>query len=394
MIQSPLSVLARVNWWLVLIVATICSISVMFLQSATSTGDEGFRAQPMKQTLFLCISALVGLGIVLVPYARIMRSAWTVYGIVLVALLLLPFFGPLINGARRWYYILGIGVQPSEFAKLAVIMVLASWLRFRNKARTMEGLVIPIVITAVPVLLIFKQPDLGSSLVFWPVLLAMCYVAGTPRKQLGWLFAIGCVGLLVAALTVSDLLHDYQKMRLSVWADHFTWTQSDISGVGERSREIQTQLRGDAYQPWQSLIAIGSGGWTGFGVGQGPQNQFDFLPYRSVDYIFAVICEEAGLLGALGLMAFQLLLVGTILGIGMRSRERFGRLVAVGVATYLGTQTLLHIAVCVWLVPATGLPMPLVSYGGSSTLVAISAIALVINVGARREPVLSADGFA
>jgi cell division protein FtsW (lipid II flippase) len=378
------AVFRRVNWWLVLVAGAISVVGLVFIRSATM-GDE-FSIQPVKQVLFLAIAAGFGFFLLLVPYGKLVRCAWPMYGLAVLGLALLPFFAPVINGARRWYILYGISLQPSEVAKPAVILALASYLRFKSTARTMEGLMIPMAITALPVFLVLKQPDLGSSLVFWPVLLAMCYAAGTPARSL-----LVVLGLAVGAVVLAFLfsMHDYQRQRIEVWGEHFTWTEEDLSG----DLEVQGRLRDAGYQPWQSLVAIGSGGLTGFGLHEGPQNRYDFLTYRSVDYIFSVITEETGLLGAYAVLGLQAILVLGLLSIALQTRERFGRLLAVGVATYLGTQMLIHTAVCTWLVPATGLPMPLVSYGGSSTLAAACSIALVLNVGARREPVLGADGF-
>lgn len=377
-------VLQRVNWWLVLVTVAIALLGLVFIHSATLDGEDSI--QYLKQILFLAIAAGCGFFILLVPYGKLVRLAWPAYGLAILALAALPFFAPVINGARRWYSLYGVSLQPSELAKPAVILALSSYLRFRSKARTLDGLVIPIAITAIPVILVLRQPDLGSSLVFWPVLLAMCYAAGAPLRSLLTVLGLG-VGAGILAFMFS--MHDYQKQRVEVWAEHFTWSETDLeSDAGVRGR-----LRDAGYQPWQSLVAIGSGGATGFGLYEGPQNRYDFLIYRSGDYILALITEETGLLGASAVLGLQTVLVLGLLGIALRVRERFGRLLAVGVATYLGTQVLVHTAVCTWLVPATGLPMPLVSYGGSSTLAAVCSIALVLNVGARREPVLGADGF-
>jgi rod shape determining protein RodA len=380
---KSLAVLGRVNWWLVLVTAAIALAGVVFIRSTTL--DDADSIQPIKQVLFLGISAGFGFFLLLIPYGRLMRAAWPVYGAVILSLAVLPFVAPVINGARRWYVLYGVSLQPSEFAKPAVILALASYLRFKTKARTMDGLVIPMIITAVPVLLILKHPDLGSSLVFWPVLLAMCYAAGAPVRSL-----LAVLALAVAVVVVAYFfgIHDYQQQRIDVWMNHLTWSEADLD-----ESVVREQLRDAGYQPWQSLIAIGSGGFTGFGLYEGPQNRYDFLTYRSVDYILAVITEETGLLGALAILGLQAILVLGLLGIAMQTRERFGRILAVGVATYLGTQMLIHSAVCTWLIPATGLPMPLVSYGGSSTMAAVCSIALVLNVGARREPVLGADGY-
>jgi rod shape determining protein RodA len=185
-------------------------------------------------------------------------------------------------------------------------------------------------------------------------------------------------------------LHDYQNERVLVWLDHFGWDRAAVDG----DPDVRAVLLDNGYQPWQGLIAVGSGGLTGQGYLQGPQSRFDFLPYRSGDYLFAVVAEELGFVGAAGLVLLYLALVAVILRIGMRTRERFGRLCVVGVATWLGAQAFLHVAVCAWALPATGLPMPLVSQGGSVTVAAALGIALVLNIGARREPVLASDGFS
>lgn len=378
------SVLARLDWWVLLAAAAVAIVGCAFIRSAT-LDDPDYERLYVKQVVLLTIAAGSGLGLVLIPYQRVLRWAWAWYAMGVLALLGLRLFGTVINGSQRWYSLPGFSVQPSEFAKLATIVALASFLRFRNKTGLSDGLFVPLVIAAVPAVLVLRQPDLGSALVFGPVLLAMCFVAGTPTRSLLWLLAISAVVSLAAYF----VLHDYQRERIDVWLEHFSWQE----GEERSSSEVRAAILGSGYQPWQSLIAIGSGGLLGFGFGEGPQNRYGFLPYNFDDYIFSVVAEESGLFGACGLLLLQALLVLGLLGIALRTRERFGRLIAVGVATYFATQTLVHIAVCTWLIPATGLPMPLVSYGGSSVMVSMWAVALVLNVGARQEHVLAPDGF-
>jgi rod shape determining protein RodA len=314
-----------------------------------------------------------------------MRGAWFFYGVAVLALLALPFFAPSINGARRWYAFPGFSIQPSEFAKIAVVLALAALLRFKTRAKTFEGLIVPMLVAAVPALLIMKQPDLGSSLVFGPVLLAMCYAAGASARSILLLLLIAS-GVMVFAFFY--LMHDYQVERVTMYGHHFSWNESNLN-----THAVQEMIRGKGYQGWQALIAMGSGGWMGFGIGLGPQNRYDFLPYRSEDYVFAVVGEESGYLGCLLVLGLIAALVLGLINIAIRTRERFGRLVCVGVAAWLGSQSLFHVAVCGWLVPSTGLPLPLLSYGGSSTLAMILALAICLNIGARREPILSGDGF-
>ncbi|HLQ37519.1 MAG TPA: FtsW/RodA/SpoVE family cell cycle protein [Planctomycetota bacterium] len=378
-------VLAEVNWWLWLCTVLLGLLGLVFVHSATQDRPD-LADQHGKQALYLACSLGLGCLLLLPHYGRVRRLAWPLYVLAVSGLLGLWLFAPVINGARRWYTLPGFSVQPSEFAKPAVVVALAALLRFKGRSRTFDGLLVPMLVAGLPALLVLKQPDLGSSLVFWPVLLAMCYAAGAPTRGLLVVMAVGVLGAVLAYFTV---FHDYQKERVDVWFQHFGWTDADVLG----DPHVRAVLWDAGYQPWQALVAMGGGGYAGFGIGQGPQNRYDFLPYRSEDYLFAVVGEETGWLGcALVLLLFMVLVLG-LLAIAVRTRERFGRLLCVGVAAWLGAQALIHAAVCGWMVPATGLPMPLLSYGGSATLAAVLGIALCLNVGARREPVFAGDGF-
>ena len=382
--QRRLQVLRNLDGWLVLTISALCLAGLLFIGSATSD-DALFGAQQGRQSLFVIIGLGMGFFLLLPHYVHIMRVSWVLYGVVVVALLALPFFAPSINGARRWYAFPGFSIQPSEFAKIAVVLALAALLRFKSRAKTFEGLIVPMLVAGLPALLILKQPDLGSSLVFAPVLLAMCYAAGASARSI-FLLLLLAAGVMV--LAYFELLEDYQLKRVTMWQNHWSWDDAKL-----QTHEVREMIRGKGYQPWQALIAMGSGAWAGHGLGLGPQNRYDFLPYRSEDYLFAVVGEETGFLGCLLVVGLIAALVLGLIAIAMRTRERFGRLVCVGVAAWLGAQSLFHIAVCGWLIPSTGLPLPLLSYGGSSTLAMLLALAICLNIGARREPILSGDGF-
>jgi rod shape determining protein RodA len=388
--------LARVPWGIALIVAALCLIGIAFVHSA-SFDDEQFGHQAGKQALLLLIGAGAGGLLLLAPCPRVLRGAWPLYALAVGSLLLLPWLGAVVNGARRWYALPGFSLQPSELAKLAVILALASYLRFRGRARTFEGFVVPALIAGLPAGLVLLQPDLGSALVFAPILVAVCHAAGTPGRTL--LVAIAAGGVLLLGAYAFGL-HAYQKRRVDTWLQHFAWErldEVDPTLAEPERRELREQMReairGPAFQPWQSLVAVGSGGLDGFGYAQGPQNRYDFLPYRSSDYVAAVVAEETGFSGMLGLLALHLLLASGLFGVALRTRERGGRLVVVGVATWLASQAAIHVAVCAWFVPAKGLPMPFVSAGGSSSVAALLGIGIALNVAAHREPVLSGDGF-
>jgi rod shape determining protein RodA len=382
--KSRLDVLKNVDSWLVLLTAALCLCGLVFIGSATHD-DVQFAGQQSRQALFVACGFGVGFFVLLPHYVHVVRASWLIYGATVVALAGLPFFAPEINGARRWYAFPGFSIQPSEFAKLAVVLALASFLRFKSRARTFEALVLPMAVAAVPALLILRQPDLGSTLVFAPVLLAMCYAAGASLRSILGLCGLG---FGVAVLAWFEVMHPYQKDRVLVWWQHWSWDDQNL-----HTWAVRNVLRNKGYQPWQALIAMGGGGFGGYGIGHGPQNRYDFLPYRSEDYLAAVVGEEAGWLGIGVLLGAIALLVYGLLAVAQRTRERFGRLVCVGVATWIGTQSLVHVAVCGWLIPSTGLPLPLLSYGGSSTLATLLGIAVCLNIGARREPILAADGF-
>ncbi len=379
--MNAFAVFRRVNWWLWLAMAAIGLVSIAFLRSTTAD-DPQFEHQLGKQSLFVIIGLGIGLFGLLPHYLQVRRTAWLWYGLSLLGLLLLPVFGSVINGSRRWYALPGFTVQPSEFAKLGTVIGLAALLRFERRTTFANTVALPLLFAALPAGLVMLQPDLGSSLVFGPVALAMCYAAGARGRHVLALVGIGLAALIAAYFSV---MHGYQKLRIDVWAQHWVWDDG--------SRAVRDLLRGPAYQPWQALIAMGSGGMFGFGLGQGPQNRYAFLPYRSEDYIFAVVGEETGLVGSLMvLLLYAAIVYGLLLTAG-RTRERFGRLLCVGTAAWIGSQSLMHAAVCGWLVPSTGLPMPLLSYGGSSVLATVLAVSLCLNVGARREPVLAGDGY-
>lgn len=379
--MNSLSVLRRVDWWLCLLVAGLCLLSLLVLRSTTQD-DPRFGHQFGKQALFVVTSLGIGFFALLPHYLHARRLAWLLYGGSVLLLMGLPTFGSVINGARRWYALPGFTVQPSEFAKLGAVLGTAALLRFERPAGRLGGLFAPLCTAGLPAALVMLQPDLGSALVFGPVALAMAYAAGVRGRTIVAVTGVGLAALVVAYFTV---MHGYQKTRIDVWAMHWDWDPG--------KREVRDVLLGPAFQPWQALIAMGSGGFTGFGLGMGPQNRYAFLPYRSEDYVFAVVGEELGLVGCGVVLLLYAGLVYGLLQIAQRTRERFGKLVCVGVAAWIGSQSTMHAAVCGWLVPSTGLPMPLLSYGGSSLVATVLAIALCLNIGARHEPVLGGDGF-
>lgn len=369
--------LRELDWQILLPVFVLVGLGVLFIHSATQDEESDFAGQAATQAWFLLPATGVLLLFLLVPYMTLRKWAPLVYAASLGLLLLLPFMGVSLNNARRWLAIGGIQVQPSEFMKLALILLLARWLEPRARPTRWQGLVVPGLLTALPMALILKEPDLSSALVLLPLMFGLSYAAG---GRLRWILLTVLAGAaLFLALWWLDLLHAYQLDRIRAW-----WEQRDMP------REMRL---GAGYHLHQSKIAIGQGGLWGMGYLQGLQNYFDFLPYRSTDFIFSVIAEETGLLGgALFLFLYSLLIV-QLFGIANRTRERFGRLLATGVALLFATQLFMHVGVCTGLMPPTGLTLPLISYGRSSMLTSFAALGLALNVGMRRVRVLTPDAY-
>ena len=360
-----------VEWGLAL---AIGAIGVVFIHSAT-LDDENFAGQAPRHAAALVALALLMAPVAYLPRARLLRAAWLVYCGAVVMLALVPVFGVTINGAKRWFRVAGTSIQPTELLKPALILVLARWLRFRSKAGFVESVGVPLALTVVPFLLMVRQPDLGSALSLLPVLLAMCWVSGARARTL---IAIAVLGVL-CLVAVFPALHGYQKERILVWL-----AQSEMS---------QVQRSGAGYHLWQSLVAVGSGGLTGSGLFEGLQNRFDFLQYRSTDFLFAVVAEETGLVGGLTMIAVYLGFCILMLRRAARIRDRFGRLLAAGVAAYFATHLFIHVGVCTGLLAPTGLPLPLLSYGRSSLIGAWAALALFAHASLQRERNLSGDMF-
>ena len=249
--------------------------------------------------------------------------------------------------------------------KVVLTLALARCLAVRKLQRPTE-LIVPFFLVGLPAFLIFQQPDFGTAALLVPLLFAMLYAAGMPNRSflVLVLVALHCIPVLYFTLK------PHQKARIRAYV-----FQTELS---------ETQKRGEAYQGEQSKIAVGAGGWLGKGWRRGTQNRLGFVPERHNDFVFSVLCEEWGFLGAAVLLGSYLLLFLIGLGAAQATRDPFGRLLAVGLVTILATQVLVNTSMTLGLVPITGLTLPLVSYGGSSLVTSMLAIGLVMNVKMRR----------
>ncbi len=368
-------ILQRLDFLILGTTAVLMIIGALFIGSASlSDLTPGESGLPSRQLQWIGLSVVVFLVVVLVPYIRLVRWSLVFYLGLLLILAYTMFFGEMKNNSRRWLpLVAGFGLQPSELAKPVLILVLAWILRYRHRPDSPRGLVIPLLMTGVPALLVAAQPDLATALLFFPIPLALSFVAGARMRSY---FFVALVCLVALPPTYFFGLRDYQRDRIKEFV-----VPKDSDRMGGR------------YQVEQSMIMIGSGGFWGKGLGQGPQNRLDYLPERQTDFIFSVIGEEWGFVGCASVLLLFLLLVVSCLGVALRVREPCGRLIAVGVATSIAIPVFVNTAMTLGAAPTTGVPLPFLSYGGSSLLTHIMGIGLVMNVNLRRVPVLARGDF-
>lgn len=337
--------------------------------------------QTLKQSVYLAAGVVLFWVVLRLSYQRIGRYAFAIYWIVIGMLGLLladryvidmPFI-PEIRNTHRWIKLGEFTLQPSELMKLALVLALARYLRFRTSYRTWRGLVPPFLLTLLPMALILKQPDLGTLLMLLPVLFAMLFVAGARMRHLATIIVLG-----VATLPVFYFagMQSYQRDRILV-----LFRQG--SGNEDWNRKEGYQLR-------QSKIALGMGGVTGEGFGEGAFVRYELLPEEHNDFIFAIIGNQWGLIGcALVILAYvSIVFVGV--EIATVTNDPFGRLLAIGVIVMIVAQALLNMCMTIGLAPITGMPLPFVSAGGSSLWTNLAALGLLVSV-AQRRPMLIAN---
>ncbi len=370
----PPRLLARLPW--LLLAAAACLVGLGWLGIARaeelSGTDGGFLR---RQIVWSALASLALVAAAVPNYQIIRRWTYLAYGLAIV-LLIAVYFWPAINGSHRWMRLGGVGLQPSEFAKLAFVLALARYLMYRDNHRRLVGLLLPLWLTAIPVVLILKEPDLGTALVFLPVLFCMLAAAGARWRDLA---KLGGVGLLLLPL---------------LWVQMSREQKSRISGLlhqapaGDRPRE-------DGYHLYQSkqMLALG-GPWGSLLQGEAVDDRAAIrLPESHSDFVFSVIGERLGLWGIAGLLLLYVIFVWRGLRIAETTREPFGRLVAVGVVSLFAIETLINTGMTIGLLPITGMSLPLVSYGGSGLLAHALAIGLLVNIAMRPGYELAREPF-
>jgi len=349
------------DWWLVAILAAICALGVIEIYSATH--GSALTGMHLKQMRWLVVGVVLMFVFSRVDYHVIMDQALILYIIGIAALLAVLLVGHTRFGAKRWIPILGEFFQVSELVKLIIIIVLA---RFFAEVRTdelsLQDLIKAGLIVGLPLVLILKQPDLGTALVLMPMLVVGAFLAGLQWKHAAAIVLIGVL-MLPAGW---HFLKPYQKERVT----SFLHPEEDAKGSG--------------YQVLQSKIAVGSGGFWGKGFGNGSQNQLGYIPVRYSDFIMSAWAEEQGFKGVLLALGLYMALLLRLVQNAQRAKDRAGMFLVMGVAAALGFHVLVNVAMVIGAMPVTGIPLPLMSYGGSATLFVFLAIGLVMNVRLRR----------
>jgi len=349
------------NWPLIVLVTAVAGVGFLMLYSVAGGAMQPW-AEPQMERFALGFVAMMIVAMVPIWFWRNMSAL--AYGVSLLLLLYVEFFGSIGMGAQRWIDLGFMRLQPSELTKITLVMFLAAyydWLDLSKKSRPLFVL-IPLVIIFVPVFLTLQQPDLGTAILLLMGGGAVMFIAGVHWAYFVTVIAAG-VGAVAAVFssrgTPWQLLQDYQYRRIDTFLDPTT----DPLGAG--------------YHITQSQIALGSGGWTGRGFMQGTQSRLNFLPEKHTDFIFTTLAEEFGFIGAASLLALYLLILAFCVVTALQARDRFATLLTLGIAVAFFLYFAINMAMVMGLAPVVGVPLPLVSYGGSAMLVLMVAFGLV-----------------
>jgi rod shape determining protein RodA len=356
------------DWALLLCACGLMCVGAAFIYSAMAGHESGlvwYRQTYVHQIFWYIIGLGAAAALLAIDYSRLARWSGLAYWLTIILLVAVLIVGTKINGARRWIALGIFGLQPSEFAKIAFILLLAEFLsRPAEELRGARVFWATLGLTLLPFVLILKEPDLGSALVLPAISLSMMFVAGVPGRRLAWL--VGGVGLLVALLVAVVL---FAPARLS--PEHY-----------QERRIMEYFGLKKSYNVEQALISVGSGGFKGKGWRHGTQYALGFLPRAGAhnDFIFSVIAEEEGFVGSVVILALYTVLLSSGIKIASQARDRLGKLLAVGVVTLLFCHVFINVGMNIRLMPVTGIPLPLLSYGGSSVVCSLIAIGILHNI--------------
>ncbi len=363
--------LMHLSWGLVLLVCLIAGAGVLLLYSA---GGGNWDPWAAKHAVRFGIGFGAMILVALVDLRTLLRLAYPLYALVLLLLVGVEIMGQLGKGAQRWIDLGFFQLQPSELMKLTLVLALARYFHGLPPEQVVRplSLIPPLVLILLPVALVLLQPNLGTALLLLLASAMLFWGGGVP----GWVFA-SAIALGIAAVPVGwEFLHDYQRQRVLTFLN----PEADPLNTG--------------YNIMQSKIAFGSGGLFGKGFLGGTQSQLAFLPEKHTDFIFVVLAEEFGLLGALILLGLYALVIASGFRIALASRSQFGRLLALGITANLFLYVAVNIAMITGLIPVVGIPLPLVSYGGTAMLTLLIGIGLLLCVAVHQDIRLSKSGLA
>jgi cell division protein FtsW (lipid II flippase) len=370
------------------------------------------RSLVVRQAAFAAVALAGFVAMTVIPYERIGRASYVLIGLTVLVLVSVLFMKPDTQGTHRWIDLRVLKIQPSEFAKLTYILVVAWYLRYRDNYRRLSGLVVPFLLTVVPMALVFVEPDLGTSLLFLPTLYFMLFMAGAKIRHLLGIVVVGTALMLLPVPTQlkpemkpdeianrKQLAYAVVTMRgkeYAVSAVPFSlmggYQVSRI--VGWMRQDDEKLAKKEAFQLQTSKVLVGCGLWTGLAKGD---DTFYYLlptlPEAHTDFIFSVIGGRWGLLGGVGMLVLYAVIFLFGLEIATRTYDPFGRLLAIGVVGLLFSQLLINVSMTIGLLPVTGMTLPLISYGGSSLVANCAALGLLINVGQRRTLLIGPHPF-
>jgi rod shape determining protein RodA len=354
--------LRDIDWPLLLITLAICALGVLQIYSATL--GTVFKDAWMRQVVYTLLGLVLFWLASRIDYHTLLGHSYWMYGVCLLALIAVFAIGTVAGGARRWIPLFGgFKLQVSEFVKIALVLLVARFFtELRSETLDWRDLLKAAGLVALPMALVAKQPDLGTALTYAPILLAAVLLTGL-RWQYVVVIALVLVLLLPGAWFV---LHDYQRARLTTFLDP------------------SADPRGSGYQVIQSMIAVGNGGMWGAGVTRGTQTQLQFLPISHTDFIFSSFAEEHGFVGVVVVLGLYFLLLMQVVQNAQTAPDRAGMYICMGIAGMLLFHVLVNVGMVIGRMPVTGIPLPLMSFGGSNTLSVFAMLGLVNNVRLRR----------
>ncbi len=362
--------LSRFSWGLFVPMCMVLAISIVVLYSA---GGGNWKPFALSQLMKIVLGFGVFFYAAFTNIKTWVKSAYLIYAVALIMIVLVTFVGHTGMGAQRWLNLGFIHIQPSELIKIALVLALARYFAWFNSVELgqFKNYIAPMLMMLVPFGLIVAQPDLGTALSLGMITVGMFYIVGTNKK---WFIIAAILGLLAAPVVWFGGLHDYQRGRIITFLN----PDSDIQGAG--------------YQINQAKIAFGSGGMTGKGYMAGTQSQQSFLPEKQTDFIFTMLGEEFGFIGAFGLLMIYTWIVVLLFWTAKMCRNRFGQLICFGFMLNFFVYYFINISMVLGLLPTVGVPLPLMSFGGSSLLSLMFGFGLCQNAHIHKDQQLSAKG--